>query len=177
VSLITLEGRRFKADLSPIASIEEFGRRVTDAISGSEKLRDAILLAKGIIPLPLKGKPLPLPRVRVEAQTPSLCPLCSAPFKPKRQLIAHIQTTVASYYGINPRRMLSADRTKEVSHPRQIAMYLARELSGKSFPDIGQRFNRDHTTVMHAIEAVEKRMYADAEVLLDVEILRERLAG
>lgn len=103
------------------------------------------------------------------------CPLCGAPTKPLL-MVAHIQATVAAYYRIPVREMTSARRHKEVSHPRQVAMYLAYETTPKSLPDIGHRFgNRDHTTVIHAIRAVQRRMIEDAEIAEDVRILRERL--
>jgi chromosomal replication initiator protein len=112
-----------------------------------------------------------------EVHAPELCPTCGAPAKP-RLMLAHIQATVAAYYGISERHMVSAQRGWSVSHPRQIAMYLASTLTPKSLPDIGRRFgNRDHTTVIHAIKAVQKRMCADLEIAADVEALRERLAG
>jgi chromosomal replication initiator protein len=56
-------------------------------------------------------------------------------------------------------------------------MFLSRELTPKSLPDIGRRFERDHTTVIHAISAVKEKCKRDLELEMDVEILRERLAG
>jgi hypothetical protein len=147
------------------------------AIIGSDRLRDAILLAKGIVPLPLKDRPLSLPKVREHVQVPQSCPCCGAPQKPAGVLIKHIQHTVAAYYGLHPDLMVSAQRRQAISHPRQIAMFLSSELTPKSLPEIGRRFARDHTTVMYAIKAVQTRMYADAEVLLDIKVLRDRLAG
>lgn len=107
---------------------------------------------------------------------PEACPHCGAPAKP-RLMVAHIQATVAAYYRIPIRYMTSDHRDWEVSHPRQVAMYLACELTPKSYPDIGRRFgNRDHTTVLHARKAVKKRMSADLELAEDVQALRERLS-
>jgi chromosomal replication initiator protein len=56
-------------------------------------------------------------------------------------------------------------------------MVLAAELTDHSLAEIGRRFNRDHTTVMHALKAVQKRIQDDPEVGLDAEVLRERLAA
>jgi chromosomal replication initiator protein len=92
-------------------------------------------------------------------------------------MITHIQALVAAYYKIPMRAMVSAQRCWEYSHPRQIAMYLSAELTPKSLPDIGKRFNRDHTTVIHAIKAVQKRILADPEIEADVKALRERLSA
>lgn len=105
---------------------------------------------------------------------PEICPHCGAPSKP-RLLVAHIQATVAGYYGIGKQYMKSAQRGWDISHPRQVAMFLAAELTPKSLPDIGRCFNRDHTTVLHAIRAVRRRVEADAELALDVAFLRGRL--
>ena len=149
-----------------------------NAERGSRMLRDAILLAKGIAPPAVKEEPRQFPATQAEAHRPHLCPLCSAPFKPQHQFVAHIQETVAAYYGIHPRSMTSQERRQKISHPRQVAIYLALELTGKPYSEIGRRFGgRDHTTVIYARRAVEQRMYADAEVLMDVETLRERLAA
>jgi chromosomal replication initiator protein len=108
---------------------------------------------------------------------PTLCPMCGAPVH-GRLMVTHIQALVAAYYKIPVRAMVSAQRCWEYAHPRQIAMYLASELTPKSLPEIGRRFgNRDHTTVIHAIKAVQKRMLADPEIECDIIALRERLAA
>jgi hypothetical protein len=98
------------------------------------------------------------------------CPSCGAPARPG-MLVSHIQAMVAAYYEIPVRYMTSEHRDWEVSHPRQVAMYLASELTPKSYPAIGRRFgNRDH-----ARKAVQRRMMGDPELAADVEALRERL--
>jgi chromosomal replication initiator protein len=90
-------------------------------------------------------------------------------------MVALIQATVADSYGIARDRMKSAARDRPVAWPRQIAMYLARELTGFSLPSIGRMFNRDHTTVMYAIRQVEARIAYDPEQRADVRALREAL--
>jgi chromosomal replication initiator protein len=105
---------------------------------------------------------------------PDLCPHCGAPSAP-RLMVSHIQATVAAYYQIPVRMMTSHHRDWQVSHPRQIAMYLAAELTPKSYADLGRRFNRDHTTILFALKAVQARMAADQEIAEDVRVLRERL--
>jgi chromosomal replication initiator protein len=93
-------------------------------------------------------------------------------------LVAHIQSVVASYYRIKVNYMWSAQRSREVARPRQIAMFLSRELTPQSLPEIGRRFGRrDLTTVMYAIARVEQLMEDCYEIALDVEILRERLTA
>jgi hypothetical protein len=176
VTVLTIEGRRVGTKTETLGALatDEHYNHVANATRGSAMLRDAIFLAKGIVPLPLKDKPLPLPKVRSEAQKPESCPLCGAPSRP-RLMISHIKHTVCGYYGIELSAMDSARREKRFTQPRQVAMFLAAEMTPNSLAEIGRRFKRDHTTVIHAIRAVEERMYADAEVLLDVEVLRERL--
>jgi chromosomal replication initiator protein len=172
-SVAMLEGRRLRTKLSaePLAT-NEYADYAEDARAGSAMLRDAILLAKGIVHLPLKNKALPLPVERL----PEPCPTCGAPEKP-RLLITHIQATVAAYYGLPAEAMTNRQQYHRVSHPRQVAMFLASELTQHSIAEIGRRFNRDHTTAMYAIKAVKHRLETDANALIDVEVLRERLIG
>ncbi len=76
-----------------------------------------------------------------------------------------IKNTVCAHFGINVQDMDSSKRTKNLAHPRQIAMYLARELTELSLPKIGENFgNRDHTTVMHACNKISKEIATDEEM-------------
>jgi hypothetical protein len=71
----------------------------------------------------------------------------------RRISIDEIQTQVAEHYRIRKAEMTSARRAREVARPRQVAMYLSKQLTPKSLPDIGRRFGgRDHTTVIHAVK-------------------------
>ena len=106
------------------------------------------------------------------------------PFAPTRErvplpsfgMVARIQNLVANSYNIPQDRMRSASQEREYAWPRQVAMYLARQVTGKSFPVLGREFgNRDHTTVIFAIAAVERRMAADPIYRADVDALREAL--
>lgn len=86
-------------------------------------------------------------------------PLCDLLGGPPRPLICHIQRATARHFKLPQSDMVSSRRPREVAWARQDAMYLARKLTLKSLPDIGRRFgHRDHTTVIHAIRAVEKRL-------------------
>lgn len=92
--------------------------------------------------------------------------------------ISRIQTIVALSYDLNPALMTSPARDRFAAWPRQIAMYLTRQLTDHSLPSIGRYFgNRDHSTVLYACRAVEKRMAADPLCRADVETLREALAA
>jgi len=90
--------------------------------------------------------------------------------------VADIQREVADWFSIPLAEMTSQRRFREVARPRQIAMYLAKELTPKSLPEIGRRFgNRDHTTVIYAIKQVEKLCSIDAEFEEDVASCRLRI--
>ena len=87
-----------------------------------------------------------------------------------------IKNTVCAYYNINVQDMDSSKRTKNLAHPRQIAMYLCRELTDTSLPKIGKNFgNRDHTTVIHACEKISKEIKTDEELKKDIEKLKSSI--
>lgn len=91
--------------------------------------------------------------------------------------LARIQATVALSYDITTAMLVSPYRWRKAAWPRQVAMYLARNLTNHSLPSIGRHFgNRDHSTVIHACRAVEKRMASDPLYRADVEALREALS-
>jgi len=96
----------------------------------------------------------------------------------RRISIDEIQTQVAEHYRIRKAEMTSARRAREVARPRQVAMYLSKQLTPKSLPDIGRRFGgRDHTTVIHAVRQIEKLRAADAELDADIRLLMRQLEG
>jgi len=94
----------------------------------------------------------------------------------RRVTIEDIQKRVAEYYNIKVSEMSSARRAQMVARPRQVAMYLAKQLTQRSLPEIGRKFgNRDHTTVMHAVRKVDQLRQSDAGFAEDVELLRRML--
>jgi chromosomal replication initiator protein len=89
-----------------------------------------------------------------------------------------IQGETCRHYGISIAELRSQKRTKRVVGPRQVAMYLARELTDSSLPSIGRAFGgRDHTTVMHAVQKVARQMADEGEVFAAGQALTSRLAG
>lgn len=72
--------------------------------------------------------------------------------------IAAIQEIVAEAHGLTVAHLTGPSRLREFTHPRQMAMVIARNITKRSLPVIGRAFNRDHTTVIHAQVAVEKRL-------------------
>jgi chromosomal replication initiator protein len=90
--------------------------------------------------------------------------------------IAEIQAAVGAHFGLTPGELLSTTRSARIAWPRQVAMYLARELTGESLPAIGRHFGgRDHTTVLHACRRASTRLAADEDARRAVEKLCESL--
>lgn len=96
-----------------------------------------------------------------------------------RQLsIEHIQKTVADYYKIKVADMHSKKRTRVIARPRQVAMWLAKELTPMSLPAIGEAFGgRDHTTVLHACRTIAELRLGDHQLNHDVHVLTQVLRG
>ena len=93
-----------------------------------------------------------------------------------RVTIDEIQKKTAEYYKLDLRELHSARRARRVARPRQVAMYLARELTSRSLPDIGRRFGgRDHTTVLHACRRIEALCKTDPVFQQEVDFLRKVL--
>lgn len=94
----------------------------------------------------------------------------------KRISIEDIQKSVAEFFHIKVSDMHSARRSVAVARPRQIAMYISKQLTTRSLPEIGRKFGgKDHTTVMHAVKRIEELMQQDAELKNDVELLKRML--
>src|SRR6266481_1886972 len=96
----------------------------------------------------------------------------------RRVTIEEIQRRVAEHFNMKLADMHSERRARAVARPRQVAMYLAKQLTTRSLPEIGRKFgNRDHTTVMHAVRKIEELCTLDAGFSEDVELLRRMLEG
>ena len=90
--------------------------------------------------------------------------------------IEEIQRKVAEYYNIRMADMHSARRARAVARPRQVAMYLAKQLTSRSLPEIGRKFGgRDHTTVMYAVRRIEELRAGDTVLDEDIDLLRRML--
>ena len=86
----------------------------------------------------------------------------------------YIQEVVAKYFNINKRDLKGSKRSNDVAYPRQIAMYLCREIAQMSFPKIGEEFGkRDHTTVMHGYNKIEKELQENSNTKLIVESVKK----
>lgn len=166
MTFITLEGVRRRVDTVPVDPRSSELHYRNKAIRGSRRLRDAIWKLQGY-----KPTLSPKPKTKV-----TLCPTCLSPIVP-RQLIAEIQQTVAAFFGYHRSTIISDDRRREVVNARWIAMYLSCELTHHSIAEVGRRFNRDHTSVLHALKCIKSRCEHDEELALNVTLLRERLGA
>jgi len=94
----------------------------------------------------------------------------------RRVTVDEIQKLVSEHFGLKQADLLSERRTRSVARPRQVAMWLCKQHTTRSYPDIGRRFGgRDHTTVLHAVKKVEELLQADDQIARDVEALTRKL--
>ncbi|OIO61320.1 MAG: chromosomal replication initiator protein DnaA [Alphaproteobacteria bacterium CG_4_10_14_0_2_um_filter_63_37] len=92
--------------------------------------------------------------------------------------VRQIQKVVADYYQVRMNDLVSASRKKRITQPRQVAMFLAKELTRESYPDIGQEFGgRNHATVIHSIRVVQGRIKEDSAFGAEIEQLRQMIIG
>jgi chromosomal replication initiator protein len=96
----------------------------------------------------------------------------------RRITVDEIQKATAEYFSLKQADLLSERRTRAVARPRQIAMWLCKQLTTRSLPDIGRRFGgRDHTTVLHAVRRIEELRTVEPPLAADVEALVRKLRG
>ena len=92
--------------------------------------------------------------------------------------IQDIQQVVGKMYNVRIEDFSAKKRTKSIAYPRQIAMYLSRELTDFSLPKIGEEFGgRDHTTVIHAHEKIRNDIENNPELKTDLEQLEKQIRG
>ncbi|MBL3584142.1 chromosomal replication initiator protein DnaA [Rhodovulum sulfidophilum] len=94
----------------------------------------------------------------------------------RKVTIEEIQRKVSEHFNMRLSDMIGPKRHRTIARPRQIAMYLAKQLTQRSLPEIGRRFGgRDHTTVMHAVKRIEDLRSKDSQIDEDLELLRRML--
>ena len=96
--------------------------------------------------------------------------------KKKRVGIDDIQKYVADKYGVKLSELKGKSRKKEIVNPRQIAMFLAREILEDSLVTISNAFDRDHTTVMHGIDKIQKQMDEDGSFKEEIDALLKEIS-
>lgn len=98
------------------------------------------------------------------------------PEKPRSVTVSHIQKVIGDHYGLKVDELKAKRRTKNVAFPRQIAMYLTRELTALSLPKIGEAFGgRDHTTVLHACDKISNQLKVDEQLSSTIHRLSEAI--
>ena len=96
----------------------------------------------------------------------------------RRMTVDEIQKAVADHFALKQADLLCERRTRAIARPRQLAMYLAKTLTTRSYPDIGRRFGgRDHTTVLHAVRKIEQLKAEDPAMTSDIEAITRKLKG
>jgi chromosomal replication initiator protein len=90
--------------------------------------------------------------------------------------VEEIQRRVSEHYNIRLSELIGPKRVRNFARPRQVAMYLCKQLTSRSLPEIGRRFGgRDHTTVMHGVKRIEELKIQDGQIAEDIEMLRRAL--
>jgi len=97
--------------------------------------------------------------------------------KPKLVTPSIIKDVVGQYYNIKPEEFNAKKRNKSIVLPRQIAMYLCREMTDLSLPRIGEEFGRDHTTIIHAYEKISSEMNIDSQLKAVIEEIKNKIEG
>ena len=93
--------------------------------------------------------------------------------EPRSIKVEEIQQVVCKHFSVTKADLLSSCRARTLVRPRQIAMYIAKVMTGRSLPEIGRRFgNRDHTTVLHAVRKIDELVTKDKTLAQEVELLK-----
>lgn len=95
----------------------------------------------------------------------------------RRVTVNEIQGVVSDHFKLPPNAMTCESRGRAIARPRQIAMYLCKQHTNRSYPDIGRRFgDRDHTTVLHAVNKIESLIETDPEMVRHINDLSMKLS-
>lgn len=93
----------------------------------------------------------------------------------KRITIEIIQAAVEDFYNVAHKDLVGKKKERRIVHPRQVAIYLCRELSESTLKNIGNAFNRDHTTVMHSCDLINNQLQEDRNLREELEAIREKI--
>jgi len=128
-----------------------------------------------VVTIPLIADPAPAPKP--EPAVPAIKPIWFSIIEagPRRYYIQEIQLAVCEHFGVPMSELLSSRRGIRIVTPRQIGYYLAKKLTGRSLPEIGRRFNRDHTSALHGIRMIECRLQSDQTIIDHIDAIRKLL--
>jgi chromosomal replication initiator protein len=164
LSILQAKAERIGAKGVPQKVLEFLAHRITSNIRELEGALNRIFAYSNLV-----GRP-----ITMEGTQDVLQDLLRA--NDRRVTIEEIQKRVAEHFSIKLSDMHSPRRARAVARPRQIAMYLAKQLTTRSLPEIGRKFGkRDHTTVMHAVRRIDELREIDAAFAEDVDLLRRML--
>lgn len=150
----------------PAEVLEFLARRITSNVRELEGALNRVMAYATLV-----GRPITMEMTRDVLQD-----LIRA--NDRKLTIDEIQRAVADYFNLRLAEMLSERRARNIARPRQIAMYLSKQLTSRSLPEIGRRFGgRDHTTVMHAVRKVEDLRRDDSQIDDDISRLTRLLEG
>jgi chromosomal replication initiator protein len=142
----------------------------SQSIELSSEVADLLVARSGTSVRELEGalnRVVAMATVRGTAITPELALVALGPYARTRTAVSveAIQATVSHRFGVSVADLVSHRREREVSYPRQVAMYLSRTVAEASFPSIAEKFGgRDHSTVMYAVRVIETRRAAEVDV-------------
>jgi len=143
-----------RIELADVSTLSVIAERVSSNVRALEGALIRVVAFSSLTGRPLTGE------LALEVLD-TLYPRAATPGQRKRT-VAEIQAATCEHFDISPDELLSSARAARVARPRQLAMYLARELTGESLPAIGRQFGgRDHTTVLHAWRRTSTRIAED----------------
>ena len=151
--------------LVPAEVLEFLARRITSNVRELEGAFNRVIAYATLV-----GRPITMDMTREVLQD-----LIRA--NDRKVTIDEIQRTVASYFNIRIAEMLSPRRARAIARPRQVAMYLSKQLTSRSLPEIGRKFSRDHSTVIHAVDKIQDLMKDDSQLNEDITHLSRQLEG
>jgi chromosomal replication initiator protein len=164
LSILQSKGERLGAGQVPPKALEFLAHKITSNVRELEGALNRVVAHATLV-----GR-----EISLETAQDVLHDLLRA--NDRRVTIEEIQKRVAEHFNIRISDMSSARRARAVARPRQVAMYLAKQLTSRSLPEIGRKFGgRDHTTVMHAVRKVEELRAGDSSFSEDIDLLRRML--
>ena len=166
LSILQAKAERTGMRNIPAEVLEFLARRITSNIRELEGALNRISAYSSLV-----GRP-----ITITTAQEVLADLLRA--NDRKVSIEEIQKRVAEHFSIRFADMHSPRRARAVARPRQVAMYLAKQLTSRSLPEIGRKFGgRDHTTVMHAVRKIEELREIDSAFAEDIDLLRRKLEG
>ncbi|MFC4348576.1 chromosomal replication initiator protein DnaA [Kordiimonas lipolytica] len=166
LGILQSKAEQAESVIVPAEVLEFLARRITSNVRELEGALNRVMAYATLV-----GRPITMDMTRDVLQD-----LIRA--NDRKLTIDEIQRAVADYFNLRLAEMLSERRARNIARPRQVAMYLSKQLTSRSLPEIGRRFGgRDHTTVMHAVRKIEDLRRDDSQLDDDISRLTRLLEG